>query len=327
MVRNLFKLVLISLLLISSFANSAPANFEQAKVEIKKHVFFDQNKGGVNGTLYCGCDWNWVGRSAGRVDHKSCGYQVRADSVRAARTEIEHILPVSWFSNQRQCWKEGGRSNCRATDPVFNLMEADTHNLDVAVGEVNMDRSAYRFGMLPHAPAQHGQCESRVDFKQRVFQPREKARGLVARVSFYMHSHYDLKMSVQQQKTLMAWHNQYPVTDWERERDRRNAKIMGHNNPFVTGEEKWTLGHRNSAKGINALNAAYANRAPTKSNTGNTKAINRQVENQIKGNANSKIYHLKSCPNFKDVNERNSVYFSSEQEAVSKGFRKARNCP
>lgn len=328
MVRNLFKLVLISLLLISSFANSAPANFEQAKVEIKKHVFFDQNKSGANGTIYCGCDWNWVGRSGGRVDHKSCGYQTRAIPNRAARTEVEHITPASWLGSQRQCWQKGGRKNCNATDPVFNRMEADTHNLEISVGEVNADRSAYRFGMLPNAPAQHGQCASRVDFKQRVFEPRDEAKGLVARVNFYMADFYDLKMSEQQQKLFMAWDKQFPVTAWERERDRRNAKIMGHNNPFVTGQQKWTLGHRNSGAGINALNATQQSSQPKRINTSNISASAQQLSaSSVKGNSNSKIYHLANCPNYKDVSERNSVYFKSEREASGSGYRKARNCP
>lgn len=329
--KRLLSYLCVAVLFASPLsANSAPANFEQAKIAIKQHVFFDQAKNGANGTLYCGCDWNWVGKSGGRVDPKSCGYQVRAIPNRAARTEVEHITPASWLGSQRQCWQKGGRKHCNATDPVFNRMEADTHNLDISVGEVNADRSAYRFGVLPNAPAQHGQCASRVDFKKRVFEPRDEAKGLVARVNFYMHSHYNLRMSEQQQKLFMAWDKQFPVTAWERERDRRNAKIMGHNNPFVTGQQKWTLGHHNSGKGINALNALNATQQsiqPKRSNTSNTIASAQQLSaSSVKGNSNSKIYHLANCPNYKDVSERNSVYFKSEREAADRGYRKARNC-
>lgn len=324
------ELLAIALLVIPLFASSAPANFEQAKIALKQHVYFDQNKGGANGTIYCGCDWDWVGKSGGRVNHKSCGYQTRAIPNRAARTEVEHILPISWLGNQRQCWKNGGRKNCNATDPIFNRMEADTHNLDYASGEVNADRSAYRFGMLPNAPAQHGQCPSRVDFKQRVFEPRKEVRGMISRVNFYMADRYSLAMSDQQQKLFLAWDKQYPVTEWERERDRRNAKVMGHNNPFVTGEQTWTLGHRNSGVGIKALNASARTQQPSQyknNNTSNTNEPQVIASSNIKGNSNSKIYHLKNCPSFNDVSPRNSVYFKSESDAGRQGYRKARNCP
>ena len=48
----------------------------------------------------------------------------------------------------------------------------------------------------------------------------------------------DLSMSRQQQQLLMAWDRQYPVTAWEKERDNRIAAVMGHHNPFVTGERQ-----------------------------------------------------------------------------------------
>jgi micrococcal nuclease len=47
---------------------------------------------------------------------------------------------------------------------------------------------------------------------------------------------------------------------------------------------------------------------------------------EVRGNRNSKIYHLLGCPNYPDVSERNRVIFSSESEAVRAGYRKARNC-
>jgi len=112
-------------------------------------------------------------------------------------------------------------------------MEADLHNLTPAIGEINADRSNYRFGVLPNSPRQHGACDFKVDFKGRVAEPRNEIKGQIARIYFYMHDRYDLPMSRQQQQLLMAWDKQFPVTDWERERDRRIAARMGHNNPFL----------------------------------------------------------------------------------------------
>ncbi|WP_026012548.1 hypothetical protein [Stutzerimonas stutzeri] len=63
---------------------SAPQSFEKAKIELRQKVYHDRND---DGDLYCGCDWQWMGRSGGRVDLQSCGYKVRRDANRAQRIE------------------------------------------------------------------------------------------------------------------------------------------------------------------------------------------------------------------------------------------------
>lgn len=333
MKRLIAQLLTITLLLLPVVAYSEPSNFRVAKVELRNKVYFDQNNNGALGTAYCGCNWRWVGESGGRTDLESCGYQIRSPQSaaavsRAERIEWEHVVTAHTLGKQRQCWKNGGRKNCNATDSVFNAMEANMHNLVPIIGEVNADRSNYNLGMVSGSGGMYGQCASKTDFKQRVFEPRNEAKGMTARIHFYMADRYDLTLSKQQQQLFLAWSNKYPPSSWEIERDKRIATVMGHNNPFVTGQRTWTLGHRNSGDGIKnttpvqARQSRYAN-----SNTSNTSAQKANIASNIKGNTNSKIYHVKnSCPNFNDVSERNSVYFQSEQEAASKGFRKARNC-
>jgi len=294
-------------------AFSAPATFERAKIEARGHVYHDRTDAG---TLYCGCAWSWVGRSGGRIDHASCGYRVRAQEVRAARLEWEHVMPASNFGRARQCWQDGGRRNCTSTDPVFSAMEADLHNLSPSVGEVNADRSNFLFGVLPGVPAQHGECPFRVDFQARTAEPRDHVKGKVARIYFYMHDRYDLPISRQQERLLMAWDRQFPVSEWERERDRRIAAIMGHSNPFVTGERVWTAGYRNVGDGVRSeIPAEHPAVRPLPS------------PRPIRGNMNSKIYHLpEGCPSYNAVSASNVVEFSSEEAARQAGYRIAGNC-
>jgi deoxyribonuclease-1 len=83
-------------------------------------------------------------------------------------------------------------------------MEADLHNLSPAIGEINADRSNYRFAMLPGTALQHGTCDFWVDFCQRAAEPRDAVKGILARIYFYMHDRYDLPMSDQQQRLLMV---------------------------------------------------------------------------------------------------------------------------
>ncbi|GGI91701.1 endonuclease [Halopseudomonas pertucinogena] len=304
-------LAILACALYLPFVSAAPSSFEAAKTLARQQVYHDRTH---QGTFYCGCQWDWAGRSGGVVNHQSCGYQTRAQANRAARIEWEHIVPASLFGQQRQCWQQGGRANCKRTDPVFNAMEANLHNLTPAVGEINADRSNYRFGMLPGSPYRHGQCDFRVEFSERVAEPRDEVKGQIARVWFYMHDHYDLRMSTQQQRLLMAWDKQFAPGSWERERDRRISRLMGHANPFVTGDSQWTLNHRNSRAGLVSSVAAAA--SPAAAETG-----------RIKGNRNSKVYHLpEGCPGYRQISDRNVRWFDSEAEALRHGYRKAGNC-
>lgn len=317
---RVLTVVAFSLAIFSSAFASAPDTFSEAKVVAKREIFFDQ-AGSPEGDLYCGCKWKWVGKSGGRVDAESCGYEVRKQATRAARTEWEHIVPAWTFGHQRQCWQNGGRKNCVATDPVFRAMEADLFNLYPAVGEVNGDRANFNYGMVSGVPQQYGQCSTRIDFTTRTAEPRDEVKGLVARTTFYMFDRYNLSMSRQQQQIFMAWSKQHPVTDWERERNDRIAKVVGHSNPFVTGQITWAIGYKPRGEGVvKPDQKARQTESAARSNV----AIS---QGSVIGNKNSRVYHLSvGCPSYNQVSEKNRVPFGTEAEAVEAGFRKAGNC-
>lgn len=307
-----------ALIILLSFALTVPtlaqpSSFRQAKELMREQVYHDQSQS-AEGSFYCGCQWRWVGESGGQVDAASCGYQVRKQANRATRIEWEHVVPAWVMGHQRQCWQEGGRRNCAANDSLFEIMEADMHNLTPAIGEVNGDRSNFSFGELPEQPAQYGQCSTQVAFAARMVEPRDEIKGQIARTYFYIHDRYNLTMSRQQQQLFLAWHRQFPVTPWEQERDSRIAAVMGHHNPFVTGERSWSLGHRNLAEGLpNASIPAVA--------------ANDAEELPARGNSNSRVYHLPGiCPSYERVAPQNRVEFRDAQAAEAAGYRRAGNC-
>lgn len=307
------RIALLLLSLIFSTAYADITSFGQAKKLLKEHVYYDTMH---DGTFYCGCDWEWVGATGGRVDLNSCGYKVRKNQVRAERTEWEHVVPAWVLGHQRQCWQNGGRENCINSDSEFRKMEADPHNLHIAIGEVNADRSNFSFAMLPWVGKQHGQCDVKVDFKGRAVEPRNEVKGQIARIYFYMHDRYNLSMSRQQQQLFMAWDKQFPVTESELERDRRISKIAGNSNPFVTGDKEWQLGKKPAVL------------ADSKPDSNNPMAEDKKATSSpIKGNRGSKIYHVFGCGSYDKLNPANIVYFDDEQAAIAKGFRKAKNCP
>lgn len=307
-------------LLVALSSQAGIDSFGEAKKALRAHVYHDRNASSF-GDLYCGCQWRWVGATGGRVEAASCGYEVRAQETRGRRTEWEHIVPAWTMGHQRQCWQNGGRKNCNG-DPVFRRMEGDPFNLSPVVGELNADRSNYNFGMLPGARTQYGACDFKVDFKQRAAEPRDEAKGVVARTYFYIFDRYGLRMSRQQQQLMMAWDRQHPVTPWELERERRIARVAGHRNQFVTGERTWSLNHKPSREGLvavkisrTAAQSSLVRESPAASSGG------------IRGNRNSKIYHLpKGCPSYNAVSPKNRVAFDTVAEAKAAGYRQARNC-
>ena len=319
--KKLLAVVALVFSVITPAFSSPPSTFSEAKVIAKQKIYLDQANSAM-GELYCGCKWTWVGKSGGRIDAESCGYQTRKQQSRAQRTEWEHIVPAWTFGNQRQCWQNGGRAHCVDDDPVFRAMEADLFNLYPSVGEVNGDRSNFNYGMATGVAPQYGQCKTRVDFAQRAAEPRDEVKGLVARTTFYMFDRYKLNMSRQQQQLLMAWDKQYPVSPWEKERDRRIAAVMGHSNPFVTGDRRWMPGYKAVGDGVVSALPVDPPRVPVQPTLASASATG-----SIIGNRKSQIYHLSmGCPGFGQVSAKNQIAFDSEVEAQTAGYRKAGNC-
>lgn len=315
-VRFFSSAIIAALVAVSSFAQAAPDDFSQAKRLLRQHVYFDQNTNG-DGTFYCGCRWEWTGKSGGQIDAASCGFETTQRGDRTTRLEWEHVMPISAAGQHRQCWRKGGRENCQKSDPVFNRMEADMHNLVPSIGTVNGLRSNHSFGMVAGKAVPLGACTTKIGDGSRAVEPRDEVKGQAARITFYMADRYGVRLSDQQQKVLMAWDRMYPVTEWEKERDRRVAKAMGHHNPFVTGDKQWTLGYKPSGEGAQ----------PTLAGTSMSASVPVISTGPVYANKRSGVYHLPSgCPGYTQMSPANRVEFESEAEALAAGYRKAGNC-
>ncbi|MEE7516409.1 hypothetical protein G6355_11955 [Vibrio cholerae] len=312
MKKSILISTLLSIVAFQSIASN-PVSFETMKQTLRSQVYQDRNSGS-GGELYCGCDWEWVGSSGGRINMQSCGYKTRSQPVRAERIEWEHVVPAHSLGHQRQCWQTGGRNNCAANDPIFQQMYVDPFNLTPVVGEVNADRSNYRFSPLSQAANQYGACRFKVDFKNREAEPADGAKGKIARIYMYMHHRYDLRMSAQQERIFMAWNTQFPVSDSEKLIHDRKARIAGHVNPFVTGDCQWQAGNKPICRSAQKKNQPHTENSPN------------NAEVVIRGNRNSKIYHLSHCASYNSMSERNIVEFRTELEAKNAGYRKAGNC-
>jgi len=205
------QIILILLLLNISAATSKEFNsFSSAKKHLSKQVNADTE------TIYCGCSIKKQGKKL-VPDPASCGYVPRNEltkkgkvNARAKRIEWDHIVSASELGNQLKCWQNGGRKNCKKVSEKFKKMEADINNLAPAIGEINADRSNYRFGMIEGEKRAYGACDVEIDFKQRVIEPPPEARKKIAETYYYMQRTYGLKISKKQKKLFEVWlHEKY----------------------------------------------------------------------------------------------------------------------
>ncbi|EFO8986731.1 deoxyribonuclease [Campylobacter coli] len=132
---------------------------------------------------------------------------------RIKRIEWEHIMPAQNFGKHLPCWKEGGRKACK-NDPLFTKMEADKQNLVPAIGEINGDRSNFRYAEAPTnlKYTQYGNCKVYTDFKAKRFY----SKGWIARSYLYMSKTYNIRLSDQERKLMEAWDKQYPIDEKEK---------------------------------------------------------------------------------------------------------------
>ena len=206
------KIILISTVLIFSLLNFNSAIGEEFNsfYQAKRHLISKVNN--ETRTIYCNCPIKKVGQKLTPITNK-CGYKPRLKmtrsgnvNVRAKRIEWEHIVPASKFGGKLQCWKDGGRENCRRNSKIFKRMEADINNLAPAIGEINVDRSNYRFvNMLPNTPKRYGSCNVKIDFHKKAIEPPKKARKRIAEAYFYMQKMYGLEITGKQEKMFKAW--------------------------------------------------------------------------------------------------------------------------
>ncbi len=217
------------------YINQKPVDFKDAKLWLKKVT----RKYGVK-TLYTDCDINVVENDRGylsmKVEPNACGLNVYKSESRAVRAEAEHISPASAFGRTLECWKNGGRSNCNDTSAVFNIVEADPHNLQYAVGSVNADRLNYEFSEFSKGYGVHdykGDGDVLFDDRRDLFEPPESKKGWIGRAHLYMNDKYGVPMSSSYLDMMKRWAEQ-PPSAWECKYNLLVKRDFGYDNKFTT---------------------------------------------------------------------------------------------
>jgi len=188
--------------------------------------------------FYSSCDYQVKEKKLIPI-HQSCGFHYRKNKNRSERIEWEHIVPAWHFGHQLKCWQNGGRMTCRQTNTKFRQMEADMHNLVPAIGEINGDRSNFKYGMIQGESRPYGQpINMEIAFKDKRAEPQDAVFGDIARTYFYMRDRYGLQISKAQEKMFIAWNNLDPVDAWEREKNQLVKEVQGDENLYITHYRK-----------------------------------------------------------------------------------------
>lgn len=216
-----FLVALLAFTILSLHADS----FDQSK-KILKEIYKDHQI-----TFYCGCNYSYENKDS-MIDRSSCGYEPRIPitkksnpNERTMRIEWEHVMPAENFGKHLPCWREGGRKACQS-DPIFQKMEADMMNLVPAIGELNGDRSNYRYGANEPKVGQYGQCNFEVDFETNRAYVRPEIKGDIARIYFYMSKKYNINLSKQERQMMEAWNKLDPIDEWERKKTKLVQKYQ-----------------------------------------------------------------------------------------------------
>lgn len=130
----------------------------------------------------------------------------------------EHVVPQSWFSEKLP-------------------MKADLHHLFTEQVQCNGSRGNFEFEEIGEGNGQVIESCGIVNPGD-AFEPNA-GKGEVARATLYFvtrHPGYvgDGKEStLADVETLLKWHKQYPVSDFERHRNDKIEEVQGNRNPFI----------------------------------------------------------------------------------------------
>ncbi|CAA6805772.1 MAG: Endonuclease I precursor (EC @ Extracellular deoxyribonuclease Dns (EC [uncultured Sulfurovum sp.] len=187
--------------------------------------------------FYSNCDYTIKEKKLVPL-HESCGFKYRKNKNRSERIEWEHVVPAWHFGHQLRCWQNGGRMTCRNTNSKFKQMEADMHNLVPAIGEINGDRSNYKFAMIEGEKRAYGKVNVEIEFASKKAEPKESIFGDIARTYFYMRDRYGLRISKTQEKMFIAWNNMDPANRWEKKKNQLIKELQGDENLYITNYKK-----------------------------------------------------------------------------------------
>ncbi|WP_083986022.1 endonuclease [Helicobacter enhydrae] len=219
---KLFCSLFLSFFVIVILQAGAPSSFREAKLKLKE--MYRQLGKAYQKDFYCQAPFKIT--SSGLIVQDSDRFTPRATKQkkqkqqkkrrkikRCKRIEWEHIMPAQNFGQHFACWREAkakgidSRRYCEKTSPKFAQMEADLYNLVPAIGQINGDRSNFRYAQDTEGMTfgQYGKCQVKSDPAHKRFYPADYSKGFIARTYLYMSKKYHIPLSKQEYSLMRAW--------------------------------------------------------------------------------------------------------------------------
>jgi deoxyribonuclease-1 len=126
---------------------------------------------------------------------------------------------------------------CAIMDPRYSYMMSDLHNMYPALTRVELARRNAHFGELGASASStlnDIECDIKTSFH--LLEPRDQAKGNVARAIFYMHAEYGLAI-VGEIQLLKKWHLMDPPDAEEKARNDKIASLQDTRNRFIDNPE------------------------------------------------------------------------------------------
>lgn len=223
---------------------------------------YTKNEIGYSGTYYNGVDLNQRGttlltslRSLITTTHKNRrtyeNLKTDIETTDASLTNPSKVVLIYSRLEVQGKWSSGGKIwNREHVWPQSvgwsdsTIQGSDLHHLRPEDPSVNGTRGNHPFGKvtggkLVMASATNGGVSSNCYYASGVFEPRNEAKGDVARILFYMICRYSeaqaksITVVATSMNLLLEWNTLDPVDTWEMTRNNLTQTIQGNRNPFI----------------------------------------------------------------------------------------------
>ncbi|MDO8332938.1 MAG: endonuclease [Pseudomonas sp.] len=122
---------------------------------------------------------------------------------------------------------------CLQSNPQYLYMLSDLHNLYPELTRIELARRGAQFGNQgTDVPSEFDDIGCNLKASYQLIEPRDEAKGNVARAIFYMHIEYGLPIFGQLQM-FKQWHQMDPPDADEKARNEKIFELQGTRNRFI----------------------------------------------------------------------------------------------
>lgn len=206
--RRAIPAALCLLVTTGSFANPTGGQNQTSEPAVAEALFWNQLYPDGGASLYCG----------------------QAFSQKSGLFTVSEIYNSKQLKRSLRCTTD---NQCAVVNPRYPYMKSDLHNHYPALARAELLRRNAQFGELDDSAANKLAdigCQMQATFQ--LVEPRDEAKGNIARAIFYMASEYDLPI-IGPVQTYKQWNQIDPPDTAEKARNDKIAELQGIRNQYI----------------------------------------------------------------------------------------------